>query len=310
MSNFLETASKAYYEGEPILSDEEFDSLSKRLGFSKIGHSITNGIEHFVPMFSLRKVYSTDKFPVEMSGYVQSPKLDGAAVSLLYINGSLVLALTRGDGKTGRDITEKMATLVRDSLAGYDLQGHVQITGEVIAPLSIENSRNYASGALNLKSMTQFSERDITFVAYGVQGVLSSETWEDSMSLLRRDGFNTVDTFDSTEYPTDGTVFRVNSYKDFTSMGYTSNHPRGAFAFKENKQGVQTTLLDVVWQVGKSGVVSPVAILEPIDILGATVSRATLHNIEYINQLNLEIGCEVEVIRSGEIIPRIVRRID
>ena len=81
-------------------------------------------------------------------------------------------------------------------------------------------------------------------------------------------------------------------------------------AFKIQKQGVETTLLDVVWQVGKSGVVSPVAVLDPVEIDGANVSRATLHNIQYINDLNLEIGCRVEVIRSGEIIPRIVRRVD
>jgi DNA ligase (NAD+) len=93
-------------------------------------------------------------------------------------------------------------------------------------------------------------------------------------------------------------------------MGYTAHHPRGAFALKEQKEGVYTVLLDVVWQVGKSGVVSPVAILQPVEVGDALVSRATLHNIEYIRSLNLEIGCGVEIIRSGEIIPRIVRRVD
>ena len=93
-------------------------------------------------------------------------------------------------------------------------------------------------------------------------------------------------------------------------MGYTAHHPRGAFALKEKKDGVTTELLDVEWQVGKSGVVSPVAILRPIEVGDALVSRATLHNIEYIRSLNLEKGCSVEVIRSGEIIPRIVRRVD
>ena len=96
----------------------------------------------------------------------------------------------------------------------------------------------------------------------------------------------------------------------YLRLGHTSKHPRGAFALKEQAQGVATTLIDVVWQLGKSGVVSPVAILDPIEIGGATVSRATLHNIEYIRDLDLEIGCGVEVIRSGEIIPRIVRRVE
>ena len=99
---------------------------------------------------------------------------------------------------------------------------------------------------------------------------------------------------------------RLNDNEKFRRLGHTSHHPRGAFALKEQKKGVTTTLLDVEWQVGKSGVVSPVAILEPCVIGEATVSRATLHNKSYIEELGLYIGCEVEVIRSGEIIPRIV----
>jgi DNA ligase (NAD+) len=105
-------------------------------------------------------------------------------------------------------------------------------------------------------------------------------------------------------------VYRINSYEKFESMGYTAHHPKGAFALKTQKQGEITTLVDVEWQVGKSGVVSPVAILDPVDIEGATVSRATLHNINYIRSLDLKLGCQVEVIRSGDIIPRIVRRVD
>ena len=105
-------------------------------------------------------------------------------------------------------------------------------------------------------------------------------------------------------------MFRVDNNAKYEEMGYTAHHPRGAFALKERPPGVVTRLLDVIWQVGKSGVVSPVAILEPVLIGEATVGRATLHNMRYINELNLEIGCIVEVIRSGEIIPRVVRRVE
>ena len=130
------------------------------------------------------------------------------------------------------------------------------------------------------------------------------------MDHLARNGFEVITHFDSSGYPTDGEVFRVDNYEAFYKLGYTAHHPRGAFALKEQKDGVITELLDVVWQVGKSGVVSPVAILRPVEVGDALVSRATLHNIEYIRSLGLEIGCQVEVIRSGEIIPRIVRRVD
>ena len=128
-------------------------------------------------------------------------------------------------------------------------------------------------------------------------------------SFVKKD-FNVETEFDCSCYPTDGTVYKLWDGNRFRELGYTSKHPRGAFALKEQAEGVETTLVDVVWQLGKSGVVSPVAILDPILIGDATVSRATLHNIEYIRDLNLEIGCSVEVIRSGEIIPRVVRRLD
>ena len=97
---------------------------------------------------------------------------------------------------------------------------------------------------------------------------------------------------------------------EFEKWGHTSHHPRGAYALKEQQEIQQTILKDVIWQVGKSGQVSPVAVLEPVEIGGAIVQRATLHNIAYIEDLGLEIGCGVEVIRSGEIIPRIVRVVE
>ena len=126
------------------------------------------------------------------------------------------------------------------------------------------------------------------------------------MSFLQVGGIDTVIDSDWAQFPHDGTVWRLDDNEKFRDLGYTSHHPRGAFAVKKQQKGVTTTLLDVDWQVGKSGVVSPVAILEPCTIGEATVSRATLHNKSYIEELGLYIGCEVEVIRSGEIIPRIV----
>jgi DNA ligase (NAD+) len=239
---------------------------------------------------------------------VRTPKLDGAAVSLQYVNGHLAQALTRGDGNLGRDITLKLEELVPQQISILD---KIQITGEIVAPDTIANARNFAAGSLNLKDLSEFRSRAQTlqFVAYDIQGV-DFDRLSTAMDSLAQNGFNVITLFDAAGYPTDGEVFRVDSYEAFYKMGYTAHHPRGAFALKEQKEGVITELLDVVWQVGKSGVVSPVAILKPVEVGDALVSRATLHNIEYIRSLNLEIGCSVEVIRSGEIIPRIVRRVD
>ena len=309
MRDFLDQACIDYYEGRPQLTDEEFDLLAEKHQYHKVGYQVTDAVPHTYRMYSLKKCFDLAEAPLAVEECIETPKLDGAAVSLLYVAGFLQLALTRGDGIQGKDVTDKMKELVPNQIS---MTAMVQITGEVVAPNSIPNARNYAAGSLGLKGLSgvdEFKKRPLVFVAYGQEKVVN-RNYDATLEGLERMGFNTALNFDVTGYPTDGTVYRLRDNFDFEFRGYTSNHPRGAFALKEQKQGETTVLKDVVWQLGKSGVVSPVAILEPVEIGGATVSRATLHNIQYIRDLNLEIGCCVEVIRSGEIIPRIVGRID
>jgi|TARA_B110000240_G_C13454513_1_gene433966 NAD-dependent DNA ligase len=311
MKALLQQASEDYYNGKPTMSDEQFDKLAVYAKYDEVGYSSRdNRVPHAFQMYSLQKIFSNELDKDPLADYkgatIVSPKLDGAAVSLLYVSGQLHKALTRGDGKRGLDITDHMKTLVPNSLGKFT-GTLLQITGEVVAPKTIKNARNYAAGALNLKDTSEFQSRDLRFIAYGVQESWN-EAWTMDMSYLNSFGFDTVLSNDWTAYPDDGIVFRVDNYKDFYSLGYTSKHPRGAYALKQRNEGVITKLVDVIWNVGKSGVVAPVAILEPVDIDGATVSRATLHNMRYIKDLNLEIGCLVEVIRSGEIIPRIISR--
>jgi DNA ligase (NAD+) len=308
----LQQASEDYYNGKPTMSDEQFDKLAVYAEYEEVGFSSRdNRVPHAFQMYSLQKIFSNELDKQPFGNYkgdtVVSPKLDGAAVSLLYVKGQLHKALTRGDGKRGLDITDHMRTIVPASLGEFK-GALVQVTGEVVAPKTIKNARNYAAGALNLKDTSEFQSRDLRFIAYGLQESWN-ECWSKDMSYLESFGFDTVLSNDWTAYPDDGLVFRIDSYKDFDALGYTSKHPRGAYALKQRNEGVITKLVNVVWTVGKSGVVAPVAILDPIDIDGATVSRATLHNMAHIEALNLEIGCTVEVIRSGEIIPRIVRRV-
>jgi DNA ligase (NAD+) len=310
MQDFLDRASKLYYEGTPLLSDEEFDLLAIKHQYNTVGYKVTDAVSHTYQMYSLQKCFDIANAPLSTDLCVESQKLDGAAVSLLYVKGLLELALTRGDGVQGRDITIKMRELVPHSIKSTAL---VQITGEVVAPSSIPNSRNYASGSLGLKntmeSLDEFKSRPLVFVAYDKCPVTES-TYKESLSSISKEGINVVTEFDSTDFPTDGIVYRLNDNNKYANLGHTSKHPRGAFALKSQAKGVTTTLLDVVWQLGKSGVVSPVAVLEPVLVGDALVSRATLHNIQYIRGLNLELGCQVEIIRSGEIIPRVVRRLD
>jgi len=315
MKNFLEAARKAYYEGDPILSDAQYDALERKYGeLSTPGYILEDGIPHYSRMFSLQKFYEGEaQFPSWYTNSniakVDTPKLDGAAISLLYVQGNLVQVLTRGDGYKGTDIThlfdnsEKIG--IPSKIPVERLPVHIM--GEVVAPKTIPNARNYASGALSLKSKEEFYKRNITFVAYEAYPQLD-ETYIAAMEKLNNYGFDTVLHTDSSIFPTDGRVIRVDSYAKYEGLGFTSKHPKGAFALKERTEGVVTVILDVVWQTGKTGKVTPVAILEPIEIEGAVVSRATLNNVGFIQALNLELGDEVLVERSGGIIPRIISK--
>lgn len=313
LDKLLHRASKMYYQGTPIMSDEEFDSLSESVGWDTVGYSIEEGssVEHTFRLYSLQKHYAEDGAD-PLSSYrgkiITTPKLDGASVAVTYLEGMLVQVLTRGDGKAGIDITEKFIAkkLVPTRIEYPHL---LQLTGEVISPKSITNSRNYAAGSLNLKSIAEFISRELSFIVHGCFPFME-KTFSEDMNSLSTEGFRTILDSAYDEFPQDGQVYRIDANSLYEKEGTTSHHPKGSFALKIRKEGVQTTLLDVVWQTGKSGLVSPVGILEPVFIDGAKISRATLHNIEYINSLNLEIGCTVEVIRSGDIIPRITRRIE
>ena len=307
IQGFLEYMAEKYYEGSPVISDEEFDSICEKHGYTSVGTKVQEGVEHIYRLYSLQKFYVGETPPcLKKELLVETPKLDGAAISLTYVNGSLVSMLTRGDGKVGKDITHLSKGL--NLPEHIDCEGILQIIGEVIAPKTIENARNYASGSLGLKDFNEFCSRNVHFVAYGVHPYLKT-TYKEDMNCLSDFGFNTVLKGNLSIYPQDGKVFRLNNNKSFDNMEYTASHPRGAYALKTRTAGIVTKLLDVIWQVGRTGEVSPVAVLEPVVIGEATVARATLHNIAYINSLGLEIGCNVEVIRSGEVIPRIVRRV-
>ena len=312
ITEFLNTAARHYYNGTPIIGDAQFDRLADSVGYNAVGAPQHEDVEkHYIPMYSLQKYYEDDKITSPLHGHknvCMTPKLDGAALSHVYVDGQYARSLTRGDGTQGRVVTDKfLATNLIPKTIPY--QGIVQIVGELCAPRHVENARNYAAGALNLGSAQDFSTRSVEFFAYGVYPYPSTNFDED-MRLLKQWGFNTVqDTAIELIYPTDGLVFRVNDNETFESMGHTSKHPRGAYARKERGECVETILLDVEWQVGKSGKVTPVAILEPVLVGDAMVSRATLNNPGFITALDLRIGDRVAIRRAGEIIPQIVHKV-
>jgi DNA ligase (NAD+) len=312
LKEFLEECKLAYYSGDPIISDDQYDHLEEICNEDLSVGTNRGRTRHWFQMYSLQKVYLGEDPPWDKQNMVCTPKLDGAAIALRYLNGTLDSVVTRGNGEYGDDVSH----LFQDPrLYGLlyipqtiDVEGAVQINGELVAPKYIENARNYAAGALGLKNAVVFSDRILTFFAYSIQPY-PTDWYQVDMRLLNDNGFISVwSDQDWTDYPTDGLVHRLDSNIKFDEMGYTNKHPRGAYALKKRTEGVKTKILDVIWQTGKSGKVTPVAILDPIDIDGATVSRATLNNFGFIEALGVSIGDSVMVERAGGIIPRIIRK--
>lgn len=306
---------KAYYEGSPLISDSEYDYLVSVNPDAEKHIGPRGDIPHLYQMYSLQKYYPGrgDVLPSNIKDYVETPKLDGNAVELVFFSGELVKATTRGDGAYGTDITEKMKCIISTYLSLTD--DLVQITGEVVATQDVPNARNLAAGALNTKDMSEFNlrvkELGLQFVAYGIKPS-SNDFYLQDLVDLHNDGFyvpnatRIIDLIKNGNIKTDGTVYRLNKHKDFNNLGYTSKFPRGAFAVKVDADYVLTKLLAVEWNTGRSGKVTPTAILEPVSIDGATIQRATLNNVAFIKALDLNLGDTVRIIRSGDIIPQIV----
>ena len=313
IKQYLDQASAAYYAGKPFLTDEAFDRLADSIGYSEVGAKQHENIKkHFHRMYSLQKYYEDEGIAplANVKNLTMTPKLDGAAVSVLYIDGVLAQVLTRGDGIEGTDITDKF--IARRDLVPLRVErlGVFQVIGEVVAPKDVPNSRNYAAGSLNLKDLEEFKTRAVTFYAYGV---FPSEaaTFDRDMQLLSAQGFETIYANDLHNiYPCDGLVFRINDNAQFAEMGFTSKHPRGAYAKKDRQESVESELLDLEWQVGKSGKVTPVAILKPVMIGDKCVTRATLNNQGFIEALGICIGDTVAVALAGMIIPQVLHKVD
>jgi len=308
----LDRAWHAYDKGKPFMSDAAFDTLAAKYGYTDFGSEPDIKAKHLYQMYSLQKVFDSDPEPSTMQGEaVKTPKLDGAAISLLYVDGTLVNGITRGrDGIEGEDITRNVYHLVPTTTK---LKGIVQVTGEVVCDKEIKNARNFAAGSVRLKDNEEFKGRvdTLNFIAYNIQPS-QCDTYIEDMQLVADSGFFTVFTPDIEQYyRMDGEVFRLNDNKVYLDLGYTAKHPRGAFAHKltENVEIKETTLLRVDWGVGRTGRITPVAIFESIIIDDANISRATLNNVGFIEDMELEIGDTILVTRSGGIIPKIIGKL-
>ena len=271
------------------------------------------------------------------------PKIDGLSVNLYYEAGSLVYATTRGDGIEGEDITANFKLLPNIPhqikwLKPIEIRGEIYIGREDFLLLNEErqlneektfaNPRNAAAGSVKLKDATQLQKRHLQAVFYsiGFTEETIAITQSSQLTFLANEGFpiplncsvatdfEAVATFcdhweehrDSFPYEIDGIVIKLDDLSIQRKLGFTNKSPKWAIAYKFKPIERESTLIDIQYQVGRTGAITPVAILEPVYISGSTVSRCTLHNEDEIKRLNLQIGDQVKLIKSGEIIPKIV----
>lgn len=272
-------------------------------------------------------------------------KYDGASISLTYENGEFLRAVTRGDGTQGDEVTHNVKTIpsVPLKLKGKDYPERFDIRGEIVLPyegfakLNAErveqgdepyaNPRNTASGSLKLQDSAEVAKRPLLCLLYNLTGDnLGVTTQMESLDKARKWGFNVpkeaklahsmdevfayINYWDEHRrdlpYETDGVVVKVNSLQHQEELGYTAKSPRWAMAYKFKAEQVSTTLNTITYQVGRTGAITPVANLEPVQLAGTTVKRASLHNADQIEKLDIRAGDVVFVEKGGEIIPKII----
>ena len=361
-----------YVLNSPAISDYEFDMLLKELQeleaahpemydpnspSLRVGSDITKEfrqVQHKYPMLSLGNTYSKAEV-AEFFDRVKRAlnedfeiccelKFDGTSISLTYVDGKLVRAVTRGDGEKGDDVTANVRTIrtVPLVLNGSGYPSEFEIRGEVLMPWEVferlneersrageqlfANPRNAASGTLKLQDSSVVAKRSLDAYLYFLLGEqLPAEGHYENLEAAREWGFKIsdytckcrtvdevfvfIDRMDTERknlpFATDGIVLKVNSLRQQRNLGYTAKSPRWAIAYKFQAESAVTRLNEVTYQVGRTGVVTPVANLDPVQLSGTVVKRASLHNADIIEKFDLHIGDMVYVEKGGEIIPKI-----
>lgn len=281
---------------------------------------------------------------IENCQYVVEPKIDGLSVSLEYRNGVFFRGSTRGDGNVGEDVTANLKVIRNIPLKLNEPLEYLEVRGEVYMPKKsfekvvdrqilneekpFKNPRNAAAGSLRQKDSEITKTRGLDIFVFNIQQIVGKDldSHKQSLDYLKTLGFNTIPSYKlvdniedaiteienigesrgSLEYDIDGAVIKVNDFKSRNQLGSTAKFPKWAVAFKYPPEEKQTKILDIEIAVGRTGVLTPTAILEPVHLAGTTVSRATLHNIDFIKEKGIAIGDIVTVRKAGDIIPEVL----
>ena len=303
-----------YYNNTSVLTDAEYDELYDQLEAiekltgivdkdsptQNIGTSpVAKGkVKHQYKMYSLKKTYDIASITSEYS--ICTIKLDGAALALE--QGQII---TRGNGELGVNITHLKGNI--KGFPDHKLPEEVVVTGEVLTDnKDITNKRNYVSGALNSKYSFDIKDKALVFIVHDVLGL--ELDYIDRLNWAKENNFTTVIDINEGDYPSDGLVYRVSTYAKEVEMGHTGKHPRYAIALKEKNAIMAATVIqDIYWSVGRTNVVTPVAIVDEIELDDAKISRVTLHNYQFVLDNNLGPGDTIYIER--QIIPSFVKKL-
>ena len=307
------------------------DSPTQRINFQVVNK--LNKVEHNHPMLSLDKtkdINEIQKF-IYYNDYIAMAKMDGLTCSLKYVNGKLVSAETRGNGFIGEDILHN-ALQVKNIPKRIDFKDELIVDGEIICTYEnfkefeseYKNPRNFASGSIRLLDSKESSMRRLSFIAWDcISGLEEVEKLSTKLLKLNVLGFTVVpfmageysidDTISTIQsiaqeagYPIDGIVYKYDIISEYEAAGKTDHHFKGGLAYKFYDEEYETILRDVEWTMGRTGVLTPVALLEPINIDGSEVSRASLHNISIMDELGIRYqDTKVMVYKANMIIPQI-----
>ena len=370
---------KYYVLADPVISDENYDTLVKELEkieiqhpelitpdspTQRVGKDLTKDfphVTHKIPMLSLANTYNEEELfdfdkrvrnlllENEKVEYIVELKIDGASVSINFVNGVLKTAATRGDGTIGEEITTNVKTirtiplrLRKDNSVSYQLNDF-EVRGEIFMNIDefeklnkersakgeklFANPRNSAAGTLKMQDPKIVAQRPLNNFIYSlISPETNLETHQKNLDVLKKFGFRVNPNYkkcksinevikvcrefeslrDKLEYEIDGAVVKVNSIKQQEILGNIAKSPRWAVAYKFKAKQAFTVINKIVWQVGRTGAITPVAELEPVLLAGSTISRATLHNFDEIERKDIRVGDKVVIEKGGDVIPKVV----
>ena len=371
LSEILNEANYHYYvKDDPTITDQEFDKYLRELTeleekypeyaksdspTKRVGGEVLDSFQkvtHEKPMMSLSDVFSDSEViafseRIEKEGihpkYVCELKIDGLSVSLLYKEGVLIRAATRGDGIVGEDITHNAKTIKSIPLKlkekiNIEVRGEIFMSKKMLEKVNeerikngekpLQNARNAAAGSMRQLDSKVAAKRGLDTYIYHLPNPedYGIKTHIEALEFMEKLGFKVnpnnrlvnnihevlefilekTDTRKKLPYDIDGIVIKVNNLTDQTNLGYTAKYPKWATAYKFPAEEVLTKLQDIIFTVGRTGQITPNAVLDPVIVMGSTISRATLHNEDYVREKDLKIGDIVSIRKAGDVIPEVV----